>query len=402
MGGGDILLRRRVPRRAFLAGAAAAAAAVALAPWGPALAGAGLGAARRRMAGYRGRLLAGRDLVVGLADGGGLLCAGDAAACGAASGWGPVSSPVLVWTDGGRGPSRSHVAAVLRDGTVRCTDEERSSAVSGWSGVASLFCDGFLSAVDADGRPLLQDQVTPYDLSAWPACSKVVDAGCGFVAGLTGDGGVVAASLDAYDKRGFAASLGLFSGGDGPQAVDVACGRDLGGRWLLVLCADGTLWYCTFDAVNGFGEPILRASGVVAEPGAGMGRASADEAVWVFDTYWEIPSDTHDQAYWALLGDGRVYRDRIRKLGGPLDLGGGLGGAADACRGAACFDGVLSDGSWAAVRADGSVWWRGSRLWGWEGAVAAAAGVGFCAALFADGTVRTTAGGPDTSGWRLW
>lgn len=236
------------------------------------------------------------------------------------------------------------MAAVLRDGTVRCTYGEWAAAVSGWSGVASLFCDGFLSAVGADGRPLLQEQdrLVPYDLSAWPACSKVVDGGRGFVAGLTRDGGVVAAAPGAYDREGSAASLGRFSGGAGPRAVDVACGRDPGGTWLLVLCADGTLWYCPFDAMPGFMEPVLRASGVATEPGA------------------------------------------------------------DACRGAACFDGVLSDGSWAAVRADGSVWWSGSRLWGWEGAVAAAAGVGFCAALFADGTVRTTAGGPDTSGWRLW
>lgn len=98
------LLRRRVPRRVFLGAVGAAAAAVVLAPWGPALGGAGLGAARRRMAGYRGRLLAGRDLVVGLAKGGELLCAGDAEACAAASGWGPVSSPVLAWIDDGDGP----------------------------------------------------------------------------------------------------------------------------------------------------------------------------------------------------------------------------------------------------------------------------------------------------------
>ena len=97
----DILLRRRVPRRAFLGAAGAAAAAVALAPWGPALAGAGLSAARRRMAGVPGRPLAGRDLVVGLAEGGELLCAGDEEACAAASGWGPVSSPVLAWVDDG-------------------------------------------------------------------------------------------------------------------------------------------------------------------------------------------------------------------------------------------------------------------------------------------------------------
>lgn len=402
----DILLRRRVPRRAFLGAAGAAAAAVALAPWGPALAGAGLGAARRRMAGFRGRLLAGRDLVVGLAEGGELLCAGDPGVCAAASGWGPVSSPVLTWVDDGAGPSRSHVAAVLRDGTVRCTYGEWAAAVSGWSGVASLFCDGFLSAVDADGGPLLQDPATfydtPYDLSSWPACTKVVDGGRGFVAGLTGDGGVVAAATDVYDKEGFAASLGAFSGEGGPRAVDIACGCDLGSTWLLVLCADGTLWYNPFNGKFGFNGPFLVADGVVAEPGAGLGRASADEAAWEFGWQWGIPSDASAHAYWALLEDGRVFRARIMSRSGALDLGSAEPGGAIACRGAASFDGVLSDGSWAAVRADGSVWWSGSRLWSWDGAVAAAAGAGFCAALFADGTVRTTPGGPDTSGWRLW
>lgn len=405
MRGDDILLRRRVPRRAFLGAAGAAAAAVALAPWGPALAGAGLGAARRRMAGFRGRLLAGRDLVVGLAEGGELLCAGDEEACAAASGWGPVSSPVLAWVDDGAGPSRSHVAAVLRDGTVGCTYGEWAAAVSGWSGVASLFCDGFLSAVGADGRPLLQDPAAfydvPYDLSAWPACAKVVDGGHGFVAGLTEGGGVVAAAPRAHGGEGSAAGLGAFSGGGGPRAVDIACGRDPGGTWLLVLCADGTLWYNPFDRTFGFGGPFLRASGVVAEPGA-LGRAGADEAAWEFGWQWGVPSDASTHAYWALLEDGRVHRDRIMSRSGALDLGSVEPGGAIACRGAASFDGVLSDGSWAAVRADGSVWWSGSRLWGWDGAVAVAAGVGFCAALLADGTVRTTPGGPDTSGWRLW
>lgn len=380
-------------RRAFVGACAAGAGALALEAWLTAPGGASspsVAFVRARVAPYRGRLSAWGDSVAAVANDGTVLAAGNEWA-GQACGWGPARSVTFGGND-----EVPHPAVVMADGTVRCPG--RDEEVAGWSGVGAVFpsVDTLargLVAVDAAGRVLLPPSPSSgergglydFDVSSWPPCERAYSCGL-FAVGLTGEGRVVASVDDHY-----------LSGGPS----DTPAGRRL---------VDAVSSWEGVDDLVAMGFTPDRASVVAvsggrlrAFPDPSSGEPGAPVVALGTDERWREP------APWALLGDGSVLAgDGAFSAGlwgdsaaGALGLSSELGPTA-LCRGVVDFDGVRSDGTWAALRSDGSVWLSGERLWGWDGAVAVAAGSGFCSALYGDGTVRTSPGGPDTSGWRLW